>query len=73
MKLHGNQCECTACGERFGVESTFSAHRVGEHGQRRCLSIEEMDAKGWFKNERGLWKRSQMPSDYARRERRNAA
>lgn len=54
--LTGNKCECPACGEMFNRVSTFDKHRVGTFGvDRRCLSPEEMAAKGWRVNDRGFW------------------
>lgn len=56
MKLTGERCQCTGCGEYFNRVSTFDRHRVGEHGvDRRCLTVEEMEAKTWRKNEAGFW------------------
>ena len=60
--LSGNRCECAACGERFNRVSTFDKHRVGEFAKpgewantRRCLSVDEMQAKGWRANDKGYW------------------
>jgi hypothetical protein len=62
--------ECGACGEDFGGVSAFDAHRIGKHAYlfeeglsmvppsedgRRCLSTQEMEARGFAKNARGLW------------------
>lgn len=52
---------CSGCHETFSGTGTGDAHRVGRHGvktgsdRRRCLSIEEMEAKGLVLNERGIW------------------
>lgn len=54
--LTGNKCQCTACGEFFNRVSTFDRHRVGVIGvDRRCLTSDEMTAKGWRLNGRGFW------------------
>jgi len=58
MKLTGQRCQCTTCGEYFNRVSTFDKHRVGEFepaSTRRCLSTAEMDAREWRKNEKGFW------------------
>ena len=61
---------CRACGHDFAGVGYFVAHRVGKHDYtfreglrmdppledgRRCLSAEEMLAKGWQRNTRGRW------------------
>lgn len=59
LKLAGNRCQCTACGDYFNRVSTFDKHRVGTFGvDRRCMSAEEMTAKGWAKNAAGFWIRT---------------
>jgi hypothetical protein len=57
MKLVGNRCQCTACGEYFNSARTFDRHRVGRFAplQRRCLTVTEMEAKGWVRNAAGYW------------------
>lgn len=58
LKLTGCRCQCCACGEYFGNVVVFDRHRVGQHGvNRRCLSPDEMAAKGWAQNDRGFWLR----------------
>ena len=61
---------CTACGLDFTSVRLFDAHRVGRHEYlyaeglqleppredgRRCLSGDEMEAKGWQQDARGRW------------------
>jgi hypothetical protein len=55
---------CNTCGEDFSSVKGFDAHRVGVHEYlasperpdgRRCLGIEEMEQRGWRRNERGRW------------------
>jgi hypothetical protein len=55
---------CRACGEDFASVTLFDAHRVGRHEYtwsperedgRRCLSVEEMEEKGWTLNAQGRW------------------
>lgn len=50
---------CTICHWSFRSMSTGDAHRVGPFeppGQRRCLTPEEMTAKGWTCDEHGTWR-----------------
>lgn len=54
--LGETRCQCMACGEYFNRVSTFDKHRVGEYGaDRRCMTSEEMQAKGWHINAAGFW------------------
>ena len=61
---------CRACGEEFGGVTLFDKHRVGTHAYtaqegeqfsppasdgRRCLSVEEMCARGWARNGLARW------------------
>jgi hypothetical protein len=59
MKLSGNRCRCHHCGEYFNSLRGFDRHRTGtfkERGvHRRCLSVAELVARGWSKNEDGFW------------------
>lgn len=57
--------ECSGCGLDFGSVSAFDAHRVGkftypwdlEHEDgRRCLGVDEIEAKGWSRDSRGRWR-----------------
>ena len=37
MKLNGERCKCSACGQYFSTTANFDKHRVGRHGvDRRC-------------------------------------
>lgn len=39
---------CGACHDNFNSLTAFDRHRVGKHGtDRRCLTGDEMRAKGW--------------------------
>ena len=61
MKITGSRCQCPSCDEPFNRVSTFDKHRVGEFAgtggtnTRRCLTPEEMQAKGWSHNKAGFW------------------
>ncbi len=52
---------CPACCETFNSQLPGDMHRVGYSWEsqgpdrRRCLSVEEMLARGMAKNSRGLW------------------
>lgn len=58
----GETCECSACGRFFSTTSNFDRHRVGGHDDntRRCLTPDEMIAKGLF-DRGGVWK--QLPPE----------
>jgi hypothetical protein len=49
-------CACPSCGERFTRVYAFDRHRVGEPDHRRCLTPDEMRAKGMGQNSRGEWR-----------------
>lgn len=59
LALTGKRCRCSACGEHFNSDSTFSRHRVGDYERegrnRRCLRTLDLVAKGWSKNAAGFW------------------
>ena len=62
MNITGSRCQCTACGEHFNRVSTFDRHRIGNYakpgewaGDRRCMTADEMTAKGWRPNATGWW------------------
>lgn len=64
------KCDCRACGESFGGETAFKARRTGDFTHeapnygRRCLTRQEMKAKGWFQNEAGRWAMSEWDKNY---------
>lgn len=59
VRLTGNRCQCTACGQYYNSVSVFDRHRVGgweNYGcNRRCLTEIEMQARGWVKTRKGFW------------------
>jgi hypothetical protein len=58
MRLTGNRCQCTGCGEYFNSTSTFDRHRTDsyERGERRrCRTPDELILRGWSKNPAGFW------------------
>ena len=62
-KLTGRRCQCCGCGEYFNGQRGFDRHRAGVHGgNRRCLSVAEMLALGWFCNPDGFWAVTRLDS-----------
>ena len=72
MKLTSNRNQCPSCGEYFNRTSSFDRHRTGAFGtgidgtspERRCLTINEMQAKGFRKSAHGFWTFSKDGSTY---------
>ena len=62
MKLTGDRCQCTACGEYFNSTYAFDRHRV----RYVCRTAEELRAKGWSVNAAGFWITSKMPDSSVR-------
>lgn len=61
-KLNGDRNQCQGCQEYFNSSHAFDKHRTGEHGvDRRCLTQDEMTAKGMFCGDDGFWRGSAMP------------
>jgi hypothetical protein len=61
-RLTGNRCQCTVCGEHFNGVQPFDKHRAGRYakpgewqGNRRCLTVAEMEARGFIRNAAGFW------------------
>jgi hypothetical protein len=54
---------CDACGACFATVALFDLHRIGPFTRRgrRCLSIQQLQAKGLFQNERGVWRYPLVP------------
>lgn len=59
MKLTKNRCKCTHCGEHFTTLRGFDRHRKGSFrdrgAHRRCLTVDEMQERGWHLNPQGFW------------------
>lgn len=54
--LTGNRNQCQVCKEYFNSNSPFDKHRTGKYGvNRRCLTPDEMIAKGMSVNAAGFW------------------
>ena len=49
--------ECTVCNLVFSSIHSFDKHRTGNYAERtrRCLTVDEMKAKGMAQNEKGIW------------------
>lgn len=58
MKLTGNRCLCSGCGEIFNSVGAFEMHRVGKGRERRC---ERPESVGMVKNGAGFWITGKMP------------
>ena len=61
-RLTGGRCQCSQCGLFFTGTREFDRHRTGSFGEigqcngdRRCLSVPELEARGWQMTERGFW------------------
>jgi hypothetical protein len=62
LRPGSNQCECGECGQFFNTVNTFDMHRTGDYsdGTRRCLTGDEMRARGWRVNPHGFWIRGEQ-------------
>lgn len=67
IKLRGDVNQCPGCNLYFNSNSAFDKHRTGPHSSRRCLTEDEMSAKGMILNYRDLWCCEAMPEDYKQR------
>lgn len=57
MKLNGARNQCRGCNRYFNSNGAFEKHRIGEHGvNRRCMTEEEMIAKGMVLRPDGFWR-----------------
>jgi phage replication-related protein YjqB (UPF0714/DUF867 family) len=56
VRLTGDRNQCQGCKEYFNSTFAFDKHRVGDHGvDRRCLTPDEMRAKGMDVSASGYW------------------
>lgn len=57
MKLRGRHCQCGACHRYFNSLTAFETHRIGrfEPDERRCMTNDELRAKGLRPNAAGWW------------------
>lgn len=64
MKVSGRRCRCSGCGQLFNSVGSFDGHRTGPYAAgRRCLTTEEMMARGWSRNQGGYWITGAMPEE----------
>lgn len=62
MNLTGQRNQCRGCSQYFNSNTAFDKHRHGKVGHgRRCLTPEEMMAKGMSLNKAGFWITEAMP------------
>ncbi|WP_419763410.1 hypothetical protein [Cutibacterium avidum] len=61
-QMHGSRTEhCRVCHQTFASTTAGDMHRKGDHGvtagpnRRRCLTADEMIAKGMARNADGYW------------------
>jgi hypothetical protein len=56
-RLSGDKNQCPTCHHYFNSSFAFGRHRVGEFNPntRRCLTPEEMRAKGMLISSTGFW------------------
>ena len=56
MILTGQRNQCQGCKQYFNSNVAFDKHRRGKFGvDRRCLTPDEMRAKGMLINHAGFW------------------
>lgn len=66
MNLTGQRNQCPGCNQYFNSNTAFEKHRTGQHGHnRRCLTPEEMIAKGMSLNKAQFWITEAMPLNKA--------
>ncbi len=64
MNLTGQRNQCRGCSQYFNSNKAFDKHRTGKHGHgRRCLTPEEMMAKGMSLNKANFWITKAMPQE----------
>lgn len=69
-KLQGRRNQCTGCNQYFNSNEAFDKHRTGKHGvNRRCMTPDEMIAKGMILPEDGFWRGSPQPKERWKNER----
>lgn len=65
MKVSGDRNQCTGCDQYFNSTAAFDKHRIGAFGvDRRCASVEQMEAKGMVKNAAGYWITAANPMNF---------
>lgn len=46
---------CTGCHQTLGSDTAFDQHRYGKH-PRRCRSTDWMGERGWWQDDKGIWR-----------------
>lgn len=61
--LNGDHNQCPSCGEYFNSSASFDGHRYGKHtgNLRKCLTVDQMTAKGMSVDSGGWWITSARP------------
>lgn len=57
---NGQPCQCNECGEWFGSRTALKVHRVKYRDDLRCLTPDEMEAKGMRARFAGMWRLSTL-------------
>jgi len=66
-KLRGDRNQCCACDEYFNSSSAFDQHRTGLfNGNRRCLTVVEMQVMNFGKTKDDFWLCPVTPKDRKR-------
>lgn len=61
LKVGKRRNQCSGCRVFFNSVTAFDKHRTGDYGvDRRCMTVDEMTAKGMSVNEAGYWIGSSM-------------
>lgn len=61
LKVGKRRNQCSGCKVFFNSVTAFDKHRTGDYGvDRRCMTADEMTAKGMSVNEAGYWIGSSM-------------
>lgn len=53
--LRGDRNQCPTCEKYFNSSGAFDKHRTGTFHDRRCLTTDEMIAKGMILKDDGFW------------------
>ena len=67
ITLRGDHCRCSGCNELFNSTAAHAKHRVGPYAPinntstRKCLTPEQMRAKGMVRNAGGWWTTGARP------------
>ena len=65
--FRGDVNQCPTCFTVFNSSKAFDKHRVGDFTARRCLSDDEMLAKGMGPNRYGRWVSEKMTQEQVER------